>query len=205
MTLNPWSKEAKLKRQIKEQHTLYNTISAKPISSAFPEIAKLESEKQNLELEKLRIINHGVRQALFTGKNISPGTEESSFKATKLPEAPGIVFYSNNVQAAVFPDRLHYQREVIAANTAFITPLRTMFYKAYEKQKARDLLIISGKLNYTITSTYIISLYDHIKLNCEDILYIYNISYIPENELQALAFATKVDIGIYHLNPRHTH
>ena len=185
----PWSKEAKAIKLVKLQQRLYFDLKNMPISS-IEEVAILEKENRDNQIDKLLIANHAIRN------------EFKELNLPKLPRAPGIVVPSSAYVAECFIallDRpLTNYEEIVARPDHFSEE----FY--YAVQRAHFILInaqlrkLSGQVNYPITSDNILRLVTEIRYKQpEQPILVRASDELPIPELEAVAKHFRSDIYIY--------
>ena len=186
----PWSKEAKAIKLVKLQQRLYSDLENMPIST-IEEVAMLEKENRDNQINKLLIANYAIRN------------EFKELSLPKLPQAPGIVVpvtsinnlsYFNaslNIPLTNYEQILPYSSSCsdefyYAAHTAHINLINA------------QLSELSAQLSFPITSDNILRLVTDIRYKQPDQpILVRTYDELPIPELEAVAKHFRSDIYIY--------
>lgn len=185
----PWSKEAKAIKLVKLQQRLYSDLENMPISS-IEEVAILEKENRDNQIDKLLIANHAIRN------------EFKELNLPKLPRAPGIVVPSSAYVAECFIALLDRPLTNYEKILLYSSSLSDEFY--YAAHRAHINLIkaqlrkLSEQLGFPITSDDILRLVADIKYKqAEQPILVRASDELPIPELEAVAKHFRSDIYIY--------
>lgn len=189
MTL-PWSKEAKAIKLVKLQQQLYSDLENMPISS-IEEVAILEKENRDNQIDKLLIANHAIRN------------EFKELNLPKLPGAPGIVLPVTDVVKLSYARAwLHNPLTNYEKILLYSSSLSDEFY--YAAHRAHTNLIkaqldkLSKQLSFPITDTNILRLVAGIRYKePEQPILVRTSDEVPILELEAVAKYFRSDIYIY--------
>lgn len=184
----PWSKEAKAIKLVKLQQQLYSDLKSMPISS-IEEVAILEKENRDNQIDKLLIANHAIRN------------EFKELSLPKLPNAPGIVVPNSAYVAESFIALLHSPltnyEEVVARPGYFSDELYLAAQRAHINLINAQLRKLSGQINYPITSDNILRLVTEIRYKKpEQPILVRKACKLPTLELEAIAKHFRSDIYI---------
>ena len=186
----PWSKEAKAIKLVKLQQQLYSNLENMPIST-IEEIAILEKENRDNQLNKLLITNYAIRN------------EFKELNLPKLPNAPGIVVPVTSINnlsyfnASLDRPLTNYEQILpyssscsdefyYAAHTAHINLIQAQLHK------------LSKQLGFPITSDNILRLVTDIRYKqAEQPILVRAYDELPIPELEAVAKHFCSDIYIY--------
>lgn len=186
----PWSKEAKAIKLVKLQQQLYSDLKNMPISS-IEEVAILEKENRDNQIDKLLIANHAIRN------------EFKELNLPKLPNAPGIVVPVTSINKLtyfnVFLDRpLTNYEEVINRPGYFSDELYFAAQRAHTNLIKAQLRKLSEQLGFPITSYNILRLVTEIRYKEPEQPVLVRSTYeLPIPELEAVAKHFRSDIYIY--------
>ena len=188
MTL-PWSKKAKAIKLVKLQQQLYSDLKNMPISS-IEEVAVLEQENRDNQINKLLIANHAVRN------------EFKELDLPKLPQAPGIVLQNSTYKSECFHTSLNrpltnYEK-IISRPGHFSEELYYAAQRAHINLVKAQLRKFSEQVNYPITSDNILRLATEIRHKEPEQPILLRAAYeLPIQELEAIAKHFRSDIYIY--------
>ena len=186
----PWSKEAKAIKLVKLQQRLYSNLENMPIST-IEEVAILEKENRDNQLNKLLIANYAIRNK-FKELNLP-----------KLPRAPGIVLTVTNV------DKLTYARawmhrpltnyeKILPYSSSFSDEFYYAAHRAHINLIKAQLRKLSEQLGFPITSDNILQLVTDIRYKqAEQPILVRAYDELPIPELEAVAKHFRSDIYIY--------
>lgn len=185
----PWSKEAKAVKLVKLQQQLYSDLKNMPISS-IEEVAILEKESRDNQIDKLLIANHAIRN------------EFKELDLPKLPGAPGIVLQNSTYKSECFHTSLNRPltnyEEVISCPSHFIEELYYAVQRAHINLTKAQLRKLSEQVNYPITSDNILRLATEIRYKKPEQPVLVTETYeLPIPELEAVAKHFRSDIYIY--------
>ena len=185
----PWSKEAKAIKLVKLQQQLYSDLENMPIS-AIEEVAILEKENRDNQINKLLIANHAIRNEF---KELSLG---------KLPNAPGIVVPNSAYVAqsfiALLDSPLTNYEEVVARPGYFSDELYLAAHRAHINLINAQLRKLSAQLGFPITDDNILRLVVGIRYKQPDqAILVRTYNELPVPELEAIAKHFRSDIYIY--------
>lgn len=185
----PWSKEAKAIKLVKLQQQLYSDLKNMSISS-IEEVAILEKENRDNQIDKLLIANHAIRN------------EFKELSLPKLPQAPGIVVPNSAYVAesfiALLDSPLTNYEEVVARPGYFSDELHLAAQRAHINLINAQLRKLSEQVNYPITSDNILRLVTEIKHKESEQPVLVGAAYeLPIPELEAVAKHFRSDIYIY--------
>lgn len=185
----PWSKEAKAIKLVKLQQQLYSDLGNMPIST-IEEVAILEEENRDNQINKLLIANHAIRN------------EFKELNLPKLPQAPGIVvpdsaYVSQSFIVALDRPLTNYE-EVVARPGHFSEELYYAAQRAHINRINAQLRKLSEQLGFPITSNNILRLVAEIRYKQPEQSILVNAGYgLPIPELEAVAKHFRSDIYIY--------
>lgn len=186
----PWSKEAKAIKLVKLQQQLYSDLKNMPISS-IEEVAILEKENRDNQINKLLIANHAIRN------------EFKELDLPKLPQAPGIVLTVTDV------DKLAYARawmhrpltnyeKILLYSSSLSDEFYYAVHRAHTNLIKAQLRKLSEQLDFPITSDNILRLVANIKYKqAEQPILVRTSDELPIPELEAVAKHFRSDIYIY--------
>lgn len=186
----PWSKEAKAIKLVKLQQQLYSDLKNVPISS-IEEVAILEKENRDNQINKLLIANHAIRN------------EFKELNLPKLPNAPGIVVPVTDV------DKLSYARawmhnpltnyeKILLYSSSFSDEFYYAAHKAHTNLIKAQLSELSAQLSFPITDDSILRLVIGIQYKQPDQpILVRTYDELPIPELEAVAKYFRSDIYIY--------
>lgn len=187
----PWSKEAKAIKLVKLQQQLYSDLKNMPISS-IEEVAILEKENRDNQIDKLLIANYAIRN------------EFKELNLPKLPQAPGVVLPITDIAGGatyfnVWLDRpLTNYEEVINRPGRFSDELYFAAHRAHINLIKAQLRKLSEQLGFPITSDNILRLVADIKYKqAEQPILVIAYDELPIPELEAVAKHFRSDIYIY--------
>lgn len=186
----PWSKEAKAIKLVKLQQRLYFDLENMPISS-IEEVAILEKENRDNQINKLLIANYAIRN------------EFKKLSLPKLPNAPGIVLPVTSInKLAYFNVSLDSYLTNYEQILLYSSSLSDEFY--YAAHRAHTNLIkaqldkLSEQLEFPITNTDILRLVAGIRYKQpEQPILVRTSDELPIPELEAVAKHFRSDIYIY--------
>lgn len=186
----PWSKEAKAIKLVKLQQQLYSNLENMPIST-IEEVAILEKENRDNQLNKLLIANYAIRN------------EFKELNLPKLPRAPGIVLTVTDV------DKLTYARawmhrpltnyeKILPYSSSFSDEFYYAAHRAHTNLIKAQLRKLSEQLGFPITSDNILRLVTDIRYKqAEQPVLVRASDELPIPELEAVAKHFCSDIYIY--------
>ena len=186
----PWSKEAKAIKLVKLQQQLYSDLENMPISS-IEEVAILEKENRDNQIDKLLIANHAIRN------------EFKELDLPKLPNAPGIVLTVTDV------DKLTYTRawvnrpltnyeKALLYSSSFSNEFYYAAHRAHTNLVKAQLDKLSVQLGFPITDDSILRLVNGIRYKQPDQpILVRTYDELPIPELEAVAKHFRSDIYIY--------
>lgn len=187
----PWSKEAKAIKLVKLQQRLYSNLENMPIST-IEEVAILEKENRDNQIDKLLIANHAIRN------------EFKELSLPKLPRAPGVVLPITDIAGgvtyfSVLLDRpLTNYEEVINRPGYFSDELYFAAQRAHTNLIKAQLRKLSEQLGFPITSYNILRLVTEIRYKEPEQPVLVRSTYeLPIPELEAVAKHFRSDIYIY--------
>lgn len=185
----PWSKEAKAIKLVKLQQQLYSDLENMPISS-IEEVAILEKENRDNQINKLLIANHAIRN------------EFKELDLPKLPGAPGIVLQNSTYKCECFHNSLNRSltnyEKIISRPGHFSEELYYAAHKAHTNLIKAQLRKLSEQVNYPITSDNILRLVADIRYKqAEQPILVRTSDELPIPELEAIAKHFRSDIYIY--------
>ena len=185
----PWSKEAKAIKLVKLQQQLYSDLKNMPISS-IEEVAVLEQENRDNQINKLLIANHAVRN------------EFKELNLPKLPGAPGIVLQNSTYKSECFHTSLNRSltnyEKIISRPSHFSEELYYAAQRAHINLTKAQLRKLSEQVNYPITSDNILRLATEIRYKKPEQPILLRAAYeLPIQELEAIAKHFRSDIYIY--------
>lgn len=186
----PWSKEAKAIKLVKLQQQLYSDLKNMPISS-IEEVAVLEQENRDNQINKLLIANHAIRN------------EFKELSLPKLPNAPGIVvpvtsinnlFYFN---ASLNIPLTNYE-QILPYSSSCSDEFYYAAHRAHTNLVKAQLSELSEQLGFPITSDNILRLATEIRYKePEQPILLRAVYELPIQELEAIAKHFRSDIYIY--------
>ena len=186
----PWSKEAKAIKLVKLQQQLYSDLKSMPISS-IEEIAILEKENRDNQINKLLIANHAVRN------------EFKELSLPKLPNAPGIVVPVTSINnlsyfnASLDRPLTNYE-QILPYSSSCSDEFYYAAYRAHINLINTQLDKLSEQLEFPITNTDILRLVAGIRYKQpEQPILVRTSDELPIPELEAVAKHFRSDIYIY--------
>ena len=186
----PWSKEAKAIKLVKLQQQLYSDLKNMSISS-IEEVAILEKENRDNQIDKLLIANYAIRN------------EFKELSLPKLPNAPGIVLPVTGV------DKLSYARawmhnpltnyeKILLYPSSFSDEFYYAAHRAHTNLVKAQLSKLSAQLGFPVTDDNILRLVAGIRYKQPDQPILVRASdELPIPELEAVAKHFRSDIYIY--------
>ena len=186
----PWSKEAKAIKLVKLQQRLYSDLENMPIST-IEEVAILEKENRDNQLNKLLIANHAIRN------------EFKELNLPKLPQAPGIVLTVTSINnlsyfnASLNIPLTNYE-QILPYSSSCSDEVYYAAYRAHTNLVKAQLSELSEQLGFPITDTNILRLVAGIRYKQpEQPILVRAYDELPIPELEAVAKYFRSDIYIY--------
>ena len=186
----PWSKEAKAIKLVKLQQQLYSALKSMPISS-IKEVAILEKENRDNQIDKLLIANHAIRNE-FKELNLS-----------KLPNAPGIVVPVTSINKLAYfnvslDKPLTNYEKILPYSSSCSDEFYYAAHRAHINLINAQLRKLSEQVNYPISSDNILRLVIEIRYKKPEQPVLVGAVYeLPIPELEAIAKHFRSDIYIY--------
>lgn len=185
----PWSKKAKAIKLVKLQQQLYSDLKNMPISS-IEEVATLEQENRDNQINKLLIANHAIRN------------EFKELNLPKLPGAPGIVVpYSACVGesfVALLTSHLTNYEKILPYSSSCSDEFYYAVHRAHTNLVKAQLSKLSEQLGFPITDDSILRLVIGIQYKQPDQpILVRTYDELPIPELEAVAKYFRSDIYIY--------
>ena len=186
----PWSKEAKAIKLVKLQQQLYSDLNNMSISS-IEEVAILEKENRDNQIDKLLIANHAIRN------------EFKELSLPKLPNAPGIVLPITDVDKLTYARAWMYRpltnyEKILQYSNSFSDEFYYAAHRAHTNLVKAQLSELSEQLGFPITSDNILRLVIDIRYKQpEQPILVRTYDELPIPELEAVAKYFRSDIYIY--------
>lgn len=186
----PWSKEAKAIKLVKLQQQLYSDLKNMSISS-IEEVAILEKENRDNQINKLLIANHAIRN------------EFKELSLPKLPQAPGIVVPVANINnfsyfnASLNIPLTNYE-QILSYSSSCSDEFYYAAHRAHTNLVKAQLSKLSEQLGFPITDDSILRLVNGIRYKQPDQpILVRAFDELPIPELEAVAKHFRSDIYIY--------